>query len=483
VVLTQDQKAVSFDAGAVEGIRYDAEYHRTTERYCQDGDAYLREKQYEKARDVLWQALLLDEDHVEARLSYGVALMHLGQYEAAVTEFDEILSPTRSPEVSLQAEAYYCRARTNQLLEKDPNDVVDDLGEAKELDADTCIGKVERDKVFADLTDHQGFIELIFSTRSAAALRYGDVGREYYEAGQLEDALWAYDAAFELATDARDRILRAKCRGELARVYIDLGDLEEAEKQYELAISDDPRNPVYPYRLAQLWESQGEWEKVVAQCGGVTNVDPSYTAAYILRGNARREQGSDYDKAVEDYKFAITLARGPEVSSISHEALAHYEWARLESRRAQLKEAFDHLEQATDLCSRYIIESTTEPDFEALKEDRRFADLLYPQVAGIEAVDALTIRFKLLERPDTFLCQLAAAMRTEGLPILAECAEDADEELMRSEAYCRAVSDDRLTWTCELREDAAYTADALAARLSSILEVKDAAPSEEAPRG
>jgi tetratricopeptide (TPR) repeat protein len=483
VVLTQDQKAVSFDAGAVEGIRYDAEYHRTAGRYYQDGDAYLKEKQYEKARDVLWQALLLDADHVEAWLSYGVALMHLEQYEDAVEAFGEIVPPKRSPEVSLRVEAYYCRARTNQLCGEAPDLVTADLRRALNLDAETCISKVERDQVFVRLTQYEPFMTLIFATRSAAAYRYGHVAKEYYDAKQPEEAEWAYLATIDLATAEGDGIYAAQCREWLARVYIDLGDLEKAEEQYKLAISDDPRNPVYHYRLAEFWESQGEWEEVVEQCREVIIVEPNYIAAYILRGNALREQGTDYDKAVEDYEWAIILARRPEVSSASHEALAHYEWARLESRRAQLDEAFDHLAQATSLSSKYIIESTTEPDFEALKADPRFADLLYPQVAAIEAIDVLSIRFKLVSPSDTFVYRLAAAMRCEGLPDLLEYQKDAEEEFIPGGASSWAVSDDGLTWTFELREDADYTADEMAARLSAILELKDAVPSEEAPQG
>jgi len=202
--------------------------------------------------------------------------------------------------------------------------------------------------------------------------------------------------------------------------------------------------------------------------GGI--IVPENIAAVILRGNAWREQ-EHYAEALSNYWWASTRANRAEPRRASDEALAHYERARLESRRGRLDKAFGYLEKAIKLSSRYILMAAYEPDFETLTADRRFAGLLYPQVAGIEAIDALTIRFKLVEESETFVYRLAAAIRCEGLLDLLDYQKDTEEEFIPGQARSWAVSDDGLTWTIELREDAAYTADWLAARLSAILEV------------
>ncbi len=161
----------------------------------------------------------------------GVQLYRQGNYDAAARRFEQAVST--SP---LHGDGYYNLAATlhqRWKLRRNPQDL-----EAAELLYNKCLEADERTHGVAEHREcYRGLAVLL--------VEKGDS-----------------DAAFRLLnTWAAKSVTPAEAKVELARLYSEFKDPEEAHKRLDEAIEIDPRNPRALAALAQLQEHSGDYHQ------------------------------------------------------------------------------------------------------------------------------------------------------------------------------------------------------------------------------
>lgn len=94
---------------------------------------------------------------------------------------------------------------------------------------------------------------------------------------------------------------------DLAEIYYQLGQYEQATDQYQLAIALNPNNPLPYYNRANLYSALSLYEQALTDYQTALTLAPTFTAVYYNRGNLYRQLG-DIPSAIRDYTEAIQLA-------------------------------------------------------------------------------------------------------------------------------------------------------------------------------
>jgi tetratricopeptide (TPR) repeat protein len=95
------------------------------------------------------------------------------------------------------------------------------------------------------------------------------------------------------------------------------GDLDEALRDFALAIKLDPKNvESYDYR-ADVWLDKGDFERAIADYTQAIKIDPGYAPAYYARGRAY-EKLSRIDRAIADYRAALARPARDRIGEWAH---------------------------------------------------------------------------------------------------------------------------------------------------------------------
>jgi len=132
-------------------------------------------------------------------------------------------------------------------------------------------------------------------------LEYGDALRA---TGQLEAAVEQYNLAVE-TSHVDDLISRAG-------IALHQGQISDAAKLYEEALSADPTNSNALLGLARVYAEQQYWSEAVSLYDRLTRSGPVSQAVRLEYGDALRQTG-DLERAVQQYNLAIASETAPTV--------------------------------------------------------------------------------------------------------------------------------------------------------------------------
>ncbi len=123
---------------------------------------------------------------------------------------------------------------------------------------------------------------------------------EHHQAGKLDDAETAYQAALERAPD-HPEILQL-----LGALQYQKGNLEQAEKLLQSAISFDPDLAQAHCNLGNVFNDQGRKEEALAAYHRALKADPEMVQAHTNIGNIHYANGS-FELALQAYQQALTI--------------------------------------------------------------------------------------------------------------------------------------------------------------------------------
>ena len=124
-----------------------------------------------------------------------------------------------------------------------------------------------------------------------------------YQLRAFTEAYKAYDKAlFYYPSPA----LKAQARSGLGDIYLQLGEYEEAIKQYQLVLLQNPKWLGVHLNLGRAWLKKGEYEKAKKEVKIILEIDPSLGEAYLLSSLIHLEK-LDFVLALKNLEKASKL--------------------------------------------------------------------------------------------------------------------------------------------------------------------------------
>jgi tetratricopeptide (TPR) repeat protein len=325
------------------------------------GQAALRDKQFDRAQKVYEQVVKLDPRSAEGHSNLGFALYALGKYPRAIEEFQKSLEldPHLDETETLLALSYFDTGQLQRaipLLEKayqrkaDDPDVAAHLGLAylREQQADKALvvlshwveiqpdspealyykGKAAQyvaSNTFAKLTQiapdsyrtHQLEAEMlrqrglapaaineykkaIGQKPGAAGLHYA-LGTLYREMGRLDEAIAEFNQELRITDDPLTYYL-------LGDVYLQQNNIERSQQSLLKALAIQPGLTGAELDLAKTYKSQGKTAQAVKMLQAVIASEPEQQEAHYLLFGLYKEQG-EMDKARKELETFQRIKR------------------------------------------------------------------------------------------------------------------------------------------------------------------------------
>ena len=166
------------------------------------------------------------------------------------------------------------------------------------------------------------------------------------------------------------------------------------------SLADDPRfaQVVQNYELGLRLMQERKYERAKAAFLKVASSPIKELAERVgvhlnaVNQSIARENASDRFKSAEEhYDYAVALMNTGDYDSarehlerlIKQNAKAGFVWyglAALDSLQGRSAEALKHLTEAIKLSNQHRIQARNDTDFQAMLDDPRFTELLYPEV-------------------------------------------------------------------------------------------------------
>ena len=295
------------------------------EIWYERGIALRKLKCYEEAIASYRQALKLQPKKQEAWNNCGIALRKLGRLEAAISSY-------------------------NQALEIQPNNPVVWYNKGISLDelGDWEMAVASYDKALElQPNDYEAWYN------RGIALR---------KLGQLEMALSSYEKALELnPEDAASWYNRGYILDELGR-------FGEAIASYDKALELEPEDSSTWYNRGLALRQLGRFSEAIANFDKALELQPDKYQAWHNRGQVLRQLGR-FQEAIANYDVAIELK--PDY------AIAWYNKACCYALQGNTDLALSNLERTIQLNAvQYLSKAKTDPDFDNIRANQQFQNLL-----------------------------------------------------------------------------------------------------------
>jgi adenylate cyclase len=289
--------------------------------------------------------------------------------EAIAHEIQVAISPEQSSRLSnarivnpaaLQ-EYLLGRQSWNRQTEKGFAEALEHFNRAKEIDPTFALAWAGIADVYWGAADADvAPAEAMAKAKTAAqrALELDDSLAEAHTALAATD----YAIEFQWAESEREfqRAIQLKPNYAVAHwqygwLLVFVGRLDEAHNEMQRAVELDPLSPVMttdlnvPYQM-RAWKSSGveaerEYDKAVAQCRKALELDPSFYLPHFVLGTIEI-RGTDYSKAIEEFRVAQTMETQPIIT-----AYLGYAYAR----NGQKDKAMEMLNELNQLAGRRFV--------------------------------------------------------------------------------------------------------------------------------
>ena len=175
-------------------------------------------------------------------------------------------------------------------------------------------------------------------TESGPAVTYHNLGYQYEQKGQLNEAIYAYTRAIQ--TDPG----QIKSVYSRAALYEKMGKFQQALEDYTAAIQLDSRNLDLYYSRAYLYERMKKYYEAISDYSKIIQLNDRLSNPYLYRGKAYQYVKQN-EKALQDFEQAITL--NPE------NATCYFFRARLRQDIGKQKAALEDYNRAIEINQGY----------------------------------------------------------------------------------------------------------------------------------
>lgn len=236
-------------------------------KYLERGQAYLADRNYEKARVELRNVLQIDPRNAEALFLLGQVAERSGDLRTAVGLYRATIDiePHHNRAIAHLAKMFVFAGAPDRALEL----VLPALerGEDSDLLAVRAAARRRADDVQGALTDAQRAVELNADNDNAIAL----LASIYRQTGDHQAALALLNGALERRPD------NSELRQVLAQLYLQLGDRAAAESELRAVIRLNPTEQRYRYDLALFLLSEKQVGKAEMVLRDAVAAEPDAT--------------------------------------------------------------------------------------------------------------------------------------------------------------------------------------------------------------
>jgi tetratricopeptide (TPR) repeat protein len=161
-----------------------------------------------------------------------------------------------------------------------------------------------------------------------------NLGAAYQEQGRLDDAVKEYKMAINLEPDF------VKAHHNMGLAYERQGRLDDSIKEYQTAIKLKPDYPIIHSNLGVAYQKQGRLDDAIKEFQTAINLAPDYADAHNNLGAAYQEQGR-LDDAIKEFQTAINLA--------PDNANAHFNLGLVYQKQGRLDDSIKEYQTAINL--------------------------------------------------------------------------------------------------------------------------------------
>jgi len=251
-------------------------------------------KDYQRAVDLIGEAIEINSENATYYYNYGLALRELKQPEAALASYDKaiVINPGL-------AEAYCNRGIVLQEL-KEPEAALTSYDKAISLRANYAEAYCNRGIVLQELKEPEAALmsyDKAIAINPVFAEVYYNRGRMLEELHQLEAALMDYDKTIALKPDYAEAYYNC---GNILKLQ---NKLEEAAANYQRAIAIKPDYVGAYNNLGIALQDQDKMDEAAVIYQHAIHMQPDYVEAYHNLGTVLYRQGKIND-AIEIYRQA-----------------------------------------------------------------------------------------------------------------------------------------------------------------------------------
>ncbi|MBF0343504.1 MAG: tetratricopeptide repeat protein [Nitrospirae bacterium] len=129
---------------------------------------------------------------------------------------------------------------------------------------------------------------------------HNNLGADYYDQGRVDEAIKQYEIAIKLKSDYTDAYIN------LGNVYEKQGRLDDAIRLYQTALKINPDFADAHKNIGDLYHDQGRFQDAVMEYQTAIKLKPSFTEAYYNLGVVYHKQGR-IEEALKEYQKTLSL--------------------------------------------------------------------------------------------------------------------------------------------------------------------------------
>lgn len=270
----------------------------TASLYAERGRRYMSEGDYGRAVAEFAPLISRAQKDVEVWFDYGIALLHTEKYSQALAALenaeallrkDEDVQKQKKPDeiAYLKAQVYYYIAQIYYETGR-----TDAAIHTSQKAVQLLHNRIEKSRASDGIGDSRHFTFL--------ANVYANLALVYEDAEQLEQAITQYQKALELLPT------KPSLHRDLAGVYWRQRRYAEAQPHYEAVIAGDRTDTQAVYRLGLIFLMQEKYTEALVQFKQVSVLDAAHVRAYEALGIAYQKIG-DNSKAIEAFEKVLQL--------------------------------------------------------------------------------------------------------------------------------------------------------------------------------
>ncbi len=174
---------------------------------------------------------------------------------------------------------------------------------------------------------------VLVNTDPNKAERYFKIAYNCKVQGNLEEAIKEYNIAIKYKPDY------AMAHNNLGVAYYNKGEFDKAIEEYQSAIKYKPDYAMAHNNLGVTYYNKGEFDKAIEEYQSAIKYKPDYAMAHNNLGIAYDKKG-EFDKAIEEYQTVIKYK--PDYTD------AYYNLACAYSKLGKIKQAYEKLKLSVD---------------------------------------------------------------------------------------------------------------------------------------
>lgn len=266
----------------------------------------------------------------------GSALLQQKQFNAALQDAEQVIAidPTNG-------DGYVLRAAAHLNLNGDLDDIIADCNRALELHSRNPFAYINRAMAYLKQRQHD---QALADLEQAEQLDSNEIviyiyrGHILNDLERYTDALDVLNSALKLNPTSYDAYYQ------ITRAHYELRNDADVLSTTDKMLEHNPaRGAIYIFRAA-VYARQKQYVKAYAEYDRAIEVDSKYYFVYVSRAMIRVQYGLDYDEALTDINWAMTL-RTDDVQLYAYRGLVYLYRMNLDEAMRDFQQSIDNMQR------------------------------------------------------------------------------------------------------------------------------------------